>query len=442
MKFTKIIAIISAFALLAGCSEKKKPESSSEITGEPVAVEDENIYRTYSYEDFKEIEVPWNETDKEPPVELKCYKFPDYDFGERVPPCMSSEDPMKYYYDYEYYESMENELEKKQIYDEFMKNANKPQRPIIERFQRDGNKLYVTVNYDTICYMHEWSIYCFDMVTNEMTEIYNYSGLDNVRTQGHAYGTIIDNVLYITLNENDRSYLTAIDLDTKEETVIMESAYSITLQEKTDGGLFICEQIFDGDRSEGDYSDDGSLYKYYDFNTETKELSETEFDAAHSTYTSEGFIKAYIEKPEGSRSVDLITENYRLSTGVTAANIFHADDKKAILITPDDKPIMHIFDFGKMEHYVTELKKDYYGYVFGDGLVLRALNGSQSYVYYFLPELGLAFRLTDYIDTVCFSKADNIVYFIKQSTMENDDKNNNNIYSRYEEYYWLEEKEQ
>ena len=432
MKFMKIIAVLSVLTLLAGCSEKKKPENSSEITGEPVNAESQ--FMTYSSKDFKKINVPWNETDNEPPVELKCYEFPDYDFGERIPPCMSSEDPMKYYYNYEYYESMENELEKKQIYDEFMKNANKPQHPIISNFQRDGNKLYVTVNYDTICYKHEWSIYCFDMDTNEVTEVYNYSGLDDDRMPDTAYGAVIDNVLYITMRNSDKSYITAIDLETKEETLIMESEFSY-IQKISDGRLLVCEQISDID------SDDGPLNKFYNLDTETNELTEIELDTSHMTYVGGGFIKAYTEKPEGSRSVDLITDNYRLSTGITAADIFYADDKKAVLVTPDDKPVMHIFDFEKMEHYVTELKYEYYGYAFGDGLVLRALNGSQSYVYYFLPELGLAFRLTDYIDTAYFSKTDNIVYFINQSTMENDDKNDNNTYSRYEEYYWLEEKE-
>lgn len=429
--FTALFLILPCFS----CSDTKKPDNSSDITGEPIENEtEEKQFMTYSSKDFKKIDVPWNETDSEPPVELKCYEFPDYDFGERIPPCMSSDDPMQYYYDYENYEAMENEADKKEIYDEFMKNANKPQHPFIERVQRDGNKLYVTVNYDTICYKHEWSIYCFDTDTNEMTEIYNYSGLDNVRSQDHVYGVIIDNLLYIPLRENDRSYLTAIDLETKEETVIMESAYSFTLQEKPDGGLSVCEQIFDGDRS----SDDGFLYKYYDFDTKTKELSETEFDAAHSTYTWDGFIKAYLEKPEGSRSVDLITDNYRLSTGITAANIFYADDKKAMLITPDDKHILHTFDFEKMEHYVTELKIADTGYVFGDGIVMCNFSNSQSHVCYFLPELGFAFNLTDYIMISSFSKENNSVSFIEEDWSET----GSSTLTKLKKYYWLEEKEQ
>ena len=135
--FTALFLILPCFS----CSDTKKPDNSSDITGEPIENEtEEKQFMTYSSKDFKKIDVPWNETDSEPPVELKCYEFPDYDFGERIPPCMSSDDPMQYYYDYENYEAMENEADKKEIYDEFMKNANKPQHPFIERVQRDGNK--------------------------------------------------------------------------------------------------------------------------------------------------------------------------------------------------------------------------------------------------------------------------------------------------------------
>ncbi len=439
MKYTKIIAIISAFALLAGCSENEKPESSSEITGEPVAVEDENVYRTYSYEDFKEINVPWNETDKEPPVELKRYEFPELDFGMKIPACMKADDPFRYYANNNYYYSLNDENMKKQIYENFMANVDVPQKGDSEKIELDGNKFYVTVNYDKICCEHEWSLFCIDMDTDNVSEVYSYSGLEEQRMFWFFDATVAENVLYIPKEQHDengniQSCITAIDLDTREESVIFESNENLSLSKLPDGYLLISEVSDSG-------TDDFS-YNCFEYDTKAKKI--TDKDMSNYSYGSSAAPNTYLEKPENSRKLDLVTENYRLSTGITAAELLFADENRAVLMIASDKNILHTFDFEKMEHYVTELKPTMGICIpFGDGVVLNNTVSSISDMYYFIPDLGLAFTLAK---GVCFGTQfiqDGKASFVERAyEIQRDNGIEHTVISEYCALCWLEEKEQ
>ena len=131
------------------------------------------------------------------------------------------------------------------------------------------------------------------MDTDEVSEVYTYSGLEEQGMFWFWDAAVADNVLYIPNGQRDengnviQSCITAIDLDTKEESVIFESSY--------DPALYISP-----------------------VDTET-----------------------YLEKPENSRMLDLVTENYRLSTGITAAELLFADENRAVLMITSDKNILH-----------------------------------------------------------------------------------------------------
>ena len=441
MKYTKIIAVLSALTLLAGCSEKKKPESSSEITGEPVVedVTEENVYKTYNCDDFKKIDVPWNETDSEPPVELKRYVFPELNFGKKISAYMKTDDPFRYYANDSYYNSLTDENMKKQIYEDFMSSVDIPQKGVAEKIQRDGNKLYVTVNYDRIFNVYEWSMYCIDMDTDEVSEVYTYSGLEEQGMFWFWDAAVADNVLYIPNGQRDengnviQSCITAIDLDTKEENVIFESSTDLSLYKLPDGNLLISEV--------SDSGTDNFSYNRLEYDTKAKKI--TEKDMSNFSYNSPVDTETYLEKPENSRKLDLVTENYRLSTGITAAELLFADENRVVLLIASDKNILHTFDFTKMEHYVTELNSNMgIGASFGEGIVLANSYINDADVYYFIPDLGLAFTIAENIHYENFSAYNDTVSFTEMT----DEKTKENgieytVSSEYSAFCWLERKD-
>lgn len=438
----KLFSIFTALFLMLpcfSCSETKKPDNSSDITGEPIENKTaEKQFMTYSYKDFKEINVPWNETDNEPPVELKRYEFPELDFGEKIPAYMKTDDPFRYYANDIRYNSLTDENVKKQIYDDFMAKVDIPQKGVAEKIQRDGNKLYVTVNYDRIADTYEWSMYCVDMDTDEVSEVYTYSGLEEQGMFWFWDAAVAENVLYIPKEQHDengiQSCITAIDLDTREESVIFESQTDLLLYKLPDGNLLISKVFESGT--------DNFSYNRLEYDTKAKKI--TDKDMSNFSYDSPTDTGTYLEKPENSRKLDLVTADYRLSTGITAAELLFADENRAILLIASDKNILHTFDFTKMEHYVTELNSNMgIGASFGEGVVLADSYIDDADVYYFIPDLGLAFTIAENIHYENFFAYNDTVSFTEMA----DEKQKENgieftVSSEYSAFCWLEGKEQ
>ena len=449
-KFYSII--LTSFLILScfSCSEKKKADEPEPV-GEPIeTVSEQPQFITYNYEDFKNIEVKVNNTDKEPPVTLKCYKFPEYDFGERIPPCMSSEDPMKYMTNKEYYDSLDDEELKKDIYENFMSKVNKPVKGRLISIQYDDDKIYQLVSYDECSREHEWSIFCCDMKTNEVSEVYNYSGIDDNNNFDIYDSKIIDNKLYITSYQNDEkgnaieNELIEINLENGESETLYKSKGYILILEVSNRELLLLENYEkDGEYLVNNYKYDTVEHKLTNFETDMDEKEQLEGVLMGKVFR-EGEITAYLEKPEGSRKYDLVTKLYRLKTDVSAARIVYADEKKATIITDSEQHILHTYNFEKMEHYITDVWSIADEAVaFGDGIVMSKERTDYAYnVYYFIPEYGLTYTLTESVlhdrlikdnDTVLFSGVVN--------TMERHFGIDMVVDSYYDSVYWLEKKE-
>ncbi len=425
MKFTKIIAIISAFALLAGCSEKKKPESSSEITGEPVAEDmtEENVYRTYNCDDFKKIDVPLNIVVDQPPVMLNSYDIPIDKFGERVPPCKESENAWDYcpnaqYFDESRADGTMSEEEYQSAYNEFMANRLTPSRGIVQGLSIDGNMLYIGVDYDFSCSgSHEYSIYRCNMDNDECEEIYRYSSLDDEGEIPPYFDFVIDNVIYYTdVKFDDYGCVTSCsfkgyDIDTHENKVIYESEASFYAECKNGKIVTLMSGMqIDNEKERDTFStldlESGEVSELY--------TVERNMSSDMSGTICRNGIFAYLKKPENSRKYDLISENYTLSTGIIDAEILYATDEKAVLVTKGDVAVVHTFDFTKMEHYVTDISGIDGTYQSHNGNLIIGkgkMENTELSVYYFIPELGIAMNLTYNTPHNQIQYANGIVYF-------------------------------
>lgn len=430
----RILTLIAALTIIAGCcscdKKKEKNKDNTQIVSEQTdtqaesaldkPVEDE--FRTYSKDYFKTLNVNTTNTDAKPPVKDYVINLTNYDFGSRKPPCKDE----KYIQNYNFLKNGNYEEKyRKDVEEVWEKSKNEPTAGLSEDICIDGKYIYAVVNYDICCTgAHETSIFRIDSETNEKTEIFRHSDPETSCMIINIYR--INGVLYvIKLDDHSLCYL---DEDKKELVHIKELPEDInTVFRPNSAGRLIIETMkedkelvpndYEPKEGESLYSYDGTqtylikgrenTYEEFDFDTKTwktlysvhtsndesVELGTPEYPVLNGKYF------AWKEKPERSRKFDIVTEKYRISTGLTGCEVKYADDDKVIAIQYNlqgsgaNESRLHIFDIKKAEHYIIDSTK--YGSrfsVLGDGLIVSTTGGDGN-MYYLLPELGMFFKL-------------------------------------------------
>lgn len=490
----KFISILAALTLMAGCfscSEEKDVKSDSKpveadttiseadsSVDEPV-VQQQAEFREYNAEDFKTINVNLTKTDKEPPFKLHSLNISELDFGERIPPCKQGEYRDKYKPDFsdiddpdiddEYREYMES------VRTEWENICKVPAKGAIQFWRQCGNDIYAAVGYDTYCSGgdHEVSIFRVDGLTGEATEIYRHSDPESsfyVETIAVPNGKV-----YIDVRDKGLMYL---DGDKLVPMHYLDGYSHYLMGDAADRMIFlstknILEEIPDDyepqpseyweEREGKKYLIKGQERVYSEYLPDKDEWKEI----ARKTYTQEevysdvnldndlpwvyGKLAAHTEKPEGKRKLDVVTDEYRVGTGITGLDILYADHDR-LVVKLSNKNIVHIFDMAKMEHYVLDCSGlapmcQY----FEGGLFVYASN-TDSNLYYIMPEMGLTFTLIkfpqrlddDYGNYVNAYRGDGSFGFQQQIAINKQEKRdpetNNIIYTNYdyeENIYWV-----
>lgn len=475
----KFLALFVAFTMCISffsCEDKKKNEDiSGEISEEvsdTVGVSDdtsdtgdtvvEKEFRTYEESDFKTINIPVRLTDEEAPVVLKSCDIPDIDFGERLAPCKTSDDPSQFdpmSRAEGYTWTDENGVEHKPE-STYMQLLDTPEEGIITGAAKYGDSIYMVVNYDSFCSgCHEWSVYEYNISTRKSREVYNYSGTDmehdiSYRTApqiaaGHMLFTAYDDntghMLFTAYDGNSgnvKETIEAIDLKTGEcrEIYSSDGEYYNYLTDGTSRMNFYSVNYLDNTGNKMKLT-----VNEYDFDTgEIKTITENEETKMFSTAISG--LCAYLRKPVDSRKYELVTEHYSIKTNMTNACILYASDKKAMLITGNSEDILHTFDLEKMEHYITEL--GYYSGLqayYGESLILSDNNMSNAgtgNIYYMIPDMGLVYRLGEKIPHDGFAYSDGTVTMnaVEEAYIELTE-NGKRGYLRPTTVYWIEDRE-
>ncbi|MBP3268179.1 MAG: hypothetical protein J6M07_07660 [Ruminococcus sp.] len=451
----KFLALIFAFTMCISafsCEEKKQnddtPDEVSEDVAETPEIPDtgdtvvENSFREYAESDFTEITVPLNYTDDPAPVVLHQLDIPDYDFGERLAPCKTSDDPSEFdpfdpkrFHGYSWID--ENGVEHKPE-STYMKVLDVPEKGIITGAVYSDDKVYITVSYDNFCSgCHEWSIFAYDINTTEMKEVYRYSGYQNDNGFGGWLDPFVEdgNIVFSSFTPFEaecRVY--SIDLETGEEKQLYESSDYVYISDGVDKVLFCDAASAEGKRDKVELT-----LKEYDFTTgELKTITENEETKMYNVAASD--LTAYIRKPLDSRKCELVTEHYSVKTGVTNASIVYASDKKAVIVTEGDVRVLHTYDFEKMEHYITEIGKTIGQFISYGENVIFSHNSEHSDVYYIVPELGRAMTVAKDIDHDIMKRSGDTVTFnhMKNDTLYLDvDESTQRGYYRPVEVFWL-----
>ena len=433
----KILSIMAAAAIFAGCcscSEKKKEKDTdkndTDIVSETVGTSDEQAldepveqeFRTYSADHFKTININTNVTDAKPPIKEHNINISQLDFGSRISPCRDE----KYIERYNYLNDITYDDEyRKQIEEMWEKSKTEPAYGVVVDVCIEGKYIYAVVSYDVMCKegMHEVSIFRLDNETNEKEELFRYSDPEESCNIYDIY--CLNGVIYVYRLGSGICYL---DEEKQELVTIKELSENISIRFRPNSaGRFIVEieneerelvpNDYEPKEGEELYSYDGTQtylmkgsetsIEEFDFNTKTwKQLYSTKRGPNEyiETGTPEypeisGKYFAWKEKPEKSRKFDIVTEKYRVSTGLTGCEIRYADDDKVIAVQYNlqgsgaNESRLHIYDLRKAEHYIIDSSG--YGSIFsvlGDGLIVTKTSGDGD-LYYLMPELGMFFKL-------------------------------------------------
>lgn len=440
----KLMNILTAAALLTCCfsCEDKNNKSSvikpavTETVTETDTVSDTNTdispepaFVNYSEDYFRTVNVSRTESDQTPPLEEHSINLYKMDFGSRIPPCKDEKYREKYKAELEerykkyHIDATDDAGESNEFWEYWEDSFSEPAQGNMNSYFLDGNTLYLAVYYDTMCTgQHEVSIFRADGITGETEEIFRHSDPGNSLEIYQLY--VLKETLYVLTKENG---LCRLDEEKGELVQLLPPCVNSLFGYPVD---WIVENSADrlivsslkteykevpDDYSPKDYeviqqADDDKLYlilneeriiKEYDPEndtwTELYDMIITENGVTEDETTDDpmmyGELFAWSEKPDDSRKYDVVTENYRLSTGLTACVILYAGSDR-LVVQLGNRSVVHWYDFVKKEHYIF----DYDGLgtqcsVFGDGLVVSSSTPDVTKAYYIMPELGLTFRL-------------------------------------------------
>ena len=164
-----------------------------------------------------------------------------------------------------------------------------------------------------------------------------------------------------------------------------------------------------------------------------------------------GKLAAHTEKPEGKRKLDVVTDEYRVGTGITGLDILYADHDR-LVVKLSNKNIVHIFDMAKMEHYVLDCSGLAPMSQYFEGGIFVYANNTDSNIYYIMPEMGLTFTIYKFHEKIEESygsyinayRGDGSFGFQQGIAMNKQEKRdpetNNVIYTNYdyeENIYWV-----
>ncbi len=386
----KLLCILTTLAMTIGafsCSDKKSDKDS--VWEEAVL---ETPFITLNDEDFSTINVTPTFSEDEPPVSFGSIDVGELDFGEKVCACAKDHDYQKYHpLDRQYYYHTTGYDSVNELSDDVYESH----KGYAANYDVEGNTVYLVVNYEFAGNYdsHEWSIFTYDIPTQELIEIYSHSSTEH----GAELNTSCfeDGKLWYTESSDYSSVYTlhAVDLETSQETIAYSSENFFFTA--SGNGLYIIGSP-DEDNDDPQYNISLIDPQTYRITPLYSCSSQAEVDFILATGTTD----YRLEKNEDSHKLDVITENYQIGTDLRSGDLCYADDSCFIIMVSDDyNSKIHYYDVEKREHYILDTTEYGSNIVHcGDGVILSEASydfSAYSAVYYVIPPLGLIFKLTD-----------------------------------------------
>ncbi|WP_028517605.1 hypothetical protein [Ruminococcus flavefaciens] len=381
-----IAAVLALSSVLTACDDKEKPEPKpkdttvNEDTGDTLVTEP--VYREYSEEDFKTITVTLNYPDKEPPVDVSSIDISGLDFGTKLPVCNTEENAKNYYEDMFSLSHIEYNWENL---------INEEAEGIASSCCMYDGKCYIVVEYKSFLTSNfDFSLFCYDEKSGKNEEVYSWSSKDINEDYTDQPMIFDDKLFYEIRNSSDNSNkVFAYDLNTGDvKTVYEEKESDVYVYFDHDSMDYPCLQLINNGGEQIDYL-------YYD-ETDESFVGDKTNDISGKIISTRYFggVQYYIVKSDGKRKLDMICQYYHVSLSYTGGTIIYADDKKFLI---KNEGSIHMYDLEKMEHYILDVTGMGTECTYCSGMLFTG-NWYEKYkmpVYCIIPELGIAYAITD-----------------------------------------------
>lgn len=381
-----IAAVFVLSSVLTACDDKEKPEPKpkdttvNEDTGDTLVTEP--VCREYSEDDFKTITVTLNYPDKEPPVEVSSIDISGLDFGTKLPVCNTEENAKNYYEDMFSLSHIEYNWENL---------INEEAEGIASSCCMYDGKCYIVVEYRSFLTSNfDFSLFCYDEKSGKNEEVYSWSSKDINEDYTDQPMIFNDKLFYEIRNSSDNSKkVFTYDFATGDvKTVYEEKESDIYVYFDRDSKDYPCLQLINNGGEQIDYL-------YYDETAESFVGDETN-DISGKIISTRYFggVQYYIVKSDGKRKLDMICQYYHVSLSYTGGTIVYADDKKFLI---KNEGSIHMYDLEKMEHYILDVTGMGTECTYCSGMLFTG-NWYEKYkmpVYCIIPELGIAYAITD-----------------------------------------------
>lgn len=381
--------LLASAALMAGCEDNdvKPVESEVETTVVTTVPEvTEPVFREYSADDFRTINVALNLINQDPPVDVECTDISGLDFGEKVPVYNKRE------YAAEFYGGSAGE------YESFI---DKPEKGYAKTCTVEDGYCYIDVFYPSVMYNLEradsayvkyqtycWSVFRYDPGTGKNEEIYSWAAKDLDEScdaqQLFCNGGLFF-IYYSKDGDEDCITLKRLDLSTCEVTDLYEvrgAEKHLLLNYLFDGSIYAVE--FTG----ANLSDPDISILLYD--KETGKLSQ------RTGIGDENFLLTnHLDDENVFINTDVECDHYRVKAITGQKSLVYGDSKSFMFYNGFDE--IETYDLKKMEHSVLNFADMSSEVAVYDGKVVIGgknvgYNGTSS-VFCIIPDKGLVYLI-------------------------------------------------
>ncbi len=405
-RISLIAAAVFAFSsVLTACDDKEKPKPKqkdtavNEDTGDTLVTEP--VYREYSEDDFKTIEVSLSYPERESPANISSVDISGLDFGSKVPICNKAENVKTYY-------SSDYGIPEEYTGVDWSSYVDKAEKGAARNCCIYGSKCYIVVEYRASVFgNYEFSLFRYDESSGKNEEIYSWSSKDIDEMLMETPVLSNGKMFYSVYNKNDKtSKVYAYDINSGGEEIIYESgSFDGLISVRHDDKGYPMIDLYD----DTDFKVTETLY--YEADSE-RFISDKADDLGGKVFSNDVFngVPYYLVTPEDKNKLDMVSEYYRVSLSYPGGDVVYGDEKMFIV---KNYTLLHMYDLEKMEHYILDVEDMGDKAVYSGGFVFLSslYREYEAPVYCIKPDMGIVYPIAEVTECYDISTYDDKVLF-------------------------------
>jgi len=414
-KFLSLFMLLLVITAFSACEDKKQDDT--EILPEETVQEEtsEPVFRELSFEDFKDVNMNIRAENGMPPFDVHSINLADFDFGEKMSPCKAENVRDEFMNDY----SMDAEYNRK--YKEYCdKICSDSAKGLVSNAVMGDGKIFLEVNYDNYCYNHCKSLFSYDIQTEKLVELIEFSSLEDewfdfiswidgklvagkhiLKEYSENGNSIYENILYqIDTSNGDCKELFSETGKYHNMSVVGNHILTFSINSK---------------------DDDNTVISYYEYNFDTGKLENIyscENDYLYPIlYNDEILFDVVTENDDSTVSVN--TPDYIIKTDHNTNTLEYKNispDMVSLVVNNKlsyvDDRTLYVYNLNTMERYICDF--DGYGSEFsniGKNMISYShIMNSKNFLYFIMPRIGTAFKMYESTSIYYRICGDNVIF--------------------------------